>query len=138
MKVSKYQSAAEHWRRYIESQWPAWRTGLVKLFPEEWFEKTNTNGSAGMCDLTTVWLHSLIGGSIKFGFIVPGRKSHVWLEHAGLIIDLTADQFGFQPVVVTPKYEGIGDNYIEFQEEDSENVISFNREFLRLIESPTL
>lgn len=110
----------------------------MNFFPEEWFEKTNAKGSVGMCDLTTVWLHSVIGGSIKFGFIVPGIKPHVWLEHGGLIIDLTADQFGFQPVVVTPRYEGIGDKYIEFQEEDSDYVIDFNRNFLRLVEAQTL
>ena len=32
---------------------------------------------------------------------VAGWVSHAWVEAAGLVIDITADQFGYAPVVVT-------------------------------------
>lgn len=135
MKPAKYLAAAERWRTYIERRWPTWRSAIEKIFPSEWMDPATTP-SAGMCDLTTVWLQSIIGGELKGGFIHPTTTPHAWLEHSGLIIDLTADQFGFDPVIVTPRFEGFGDKYIEMPGDPAlDACISFNREFLRLMES---
>lgn len=41
------------------------------------------------------------------------RGGHAWLEHDGLIIDITGDQFGWPPVIVTrasARHEGAEDN----------------------------
>ena len=39
---------------------------------------------------------------------------HAWLEWRGLTIDVTGDQFGWQPVIVTrtPKYHGLGMDHV--------------------------
>ena len=40
------------------------------------------------------------------------KGSHAWLEWQGLTIDITGDQFGWDPVIVTrtPKFHGRGDD----------------------------
>jgi hypothetical protein len=44
------------------------------------------------------------GGPIAtYGILTAdGWASHAWVEAAGFVIDITADQFGHDPVVVTP------------------------------------
>lgn len=54
-------------------------------------------------DYVSQWAHEDIGG---------WTASHAWLEWEGLTLDITGDQFGWEPVIVTtdPTYHGRGDN----------------------------
>jgi len=111
---------ATHLRRFMEPVWDDW------LAAEPW--RRGPTPSAGACGRTSlfvrdalrregydaVWSNgvprlsetSQIG---DFGFLVHGRwESHAWVTCQGWIVDITADQFGAPPVIVTaatdPRY----------------------------------
>lgn len=89
-----------------------WLRGVRSALESLWTERR----SAGQCIRTAALLHDQLGGTIRggwphengvilnSGFRAPGGAwhFHYWLERGGLIIDLTADQFGGLPVTVTP------------------------------------
>ena len=57
------------------------------------------NPSSGHCMLSAMIIQDLYGGCIRGG--VVRKVPHYWNEIDGVQIDLTADQFGYQPIRVS-------------------------------------
>jgi len=109
-------------RSFIEPYWRAWKAESGK--PQGPFE----TDSAGMCGFTSCFvaaaLNREIGGDWRLAGGRPGsegpyggvtcsagrQNGHFWAQSEdGLIVDITADQFGLPTVVVTtagdPRYQ---------------------------------
>jgi len=72
------------------------RTGHMEAFPR---------GACGDCSLI-IGTYLLKNGFQNVEYVVgvdDGEQSHAWLECDGVIVDITADQFGagIQPIIVT-------------------------------------
>jgi hypothetical protein len=86
--------AAKAFRKAFEATALPLRTLTFESFP------------AGACgdtsDLLGIYLSETLGISPMYFWGTDGEQSHAWLQHDGLIIDITADQFaGNQSIIVT-------------------------------------
>lgn len=101
-------------RRFMEPVWDDW------LAAEPW--RRGATPSAGACGRTSLfvrdvlrrqgyeaeWSNGVPGRSEEwpigdFGFFAQGRwEAHAWVTCQGWIVDITADQFGAEPVIVVP------------------------------------
>jgi len=93
-------------RRFLESIWPEWHAERGQPLP--------AIASAGTCGRSATFLHRVLAESgqaaeIRHGwFLAPrfsapgGPARHAWVEAGGLILDLTADQFGAPPILACP------------------------------------
>jgi hypothetical protein len=64
------------------------------------------HGSCGdATDMLGMFLSDAIGVNADYVSGWHNRQSHAWLMHSGLFIDITADQFGKKPVIVTANSE---------------------------------
>nr|MBW0149644.1 lasso peptide biosynthesis protein [Phenylobacterium sp.] len=101
-------------RRFMEPVWDDW------LAAEPW--RRGATPSAGACGRTSLFVRDVLraqGHDAQwsngvprraatspigdFGFLAHGRwESHAWVTCQGWIVDITADQFGAPPVIVTP------------------------------------
>ena len=76
-----------------------WKSVTIDRFPR---------GACGHCsELLARYLKDSLGiettyASGHVGHVVDG-ETHAWLEHAGLFIDISADQFGLPEVIVEPR-----------------------------------
>ncbi len=73
------------------------------------------------------------------------RKCHLWLEHRGVIFDITADQFGksYRPVIVTrrsrwheawkPRHEPITEEFLSFWREFDPDVNAIYRAYRAIL-----
>ncbi|MDX1779959.1 MAG: hypothetical protein R3256_01445 [Thalassovita sp.] len=101
-------------RRFLEPRWAAWhrREGSPVL-------ATPSQGTCGRSSLFLCRVLLLNGYSAEFAAGDPtegrkgfrtssGWKGHAWVQNRRLILDVTADQFGQPPVVITqaddPRY----------------------------------
>ena len=107
-------STAKRLRRFMEPVWDDWRAA------EPWHH--GATPSAGACGRTSLFVRDVLrrqGHDAQwsngvprrselapigdFGFYVGGRwESHAWVTCQDWIVDITADQFGAPPVIVTP------------------------------------
>ncbi len=98
----------------MEPMWDAW------LAAEPW--RCGVTPSAGACGRTSLFVRDVLrrqGHESQWsngvprrsetspigdlGFLARGRwESHAWVTCQGWIVDITADQFGAEPVIVTP------------------------------------
>ncbi len=94
-------------RHFLEPRWTAWlrQQGCPKM----------VTPSQGTCGRSSLFLSRVLqdnGYPAEFaaghpaegrkGFLTSeGWKGHAWVESGGLILDVTADQFGLPPVVIT-------------------------------------
>ena len=105
---------AQDVRAFLEPQWRMWHlhAGQPELVTE----------SQGTCGRSSLFLRDVLrneGYAAEFAAVCPtegnkgfrspwGWKGHAWVESCGLILDVTADQFGARPVLVTgqddPRY----------------------------------
>lgn len=108
-------------RSFIEPFWRAWKAESER--PQGPFE----TDSAGMCGFTSCFVAMALNKALGGGWTMAGgrpraafpeggvrcasgrQNGHFWAEsESGLIVDLTADQFGLPTVVVTtasdPRY----------------------------------
>ncbi len=115
-------------RAFITPVWREWHAAWGDEQPS--IASQNTCGRTSLF-LVTVLRHEAIDAQWKtgvprpapegpelgpYGVLVNGRwESHAWVEAAGWIIDITADQFGAPPVIITP----IGDNRYRPGDEDT-------------------
>ena len=88
----------------------AYRAALESVDPRCWFDATITDFPRGACghasEMLGRYLRSTLG--IEPEYVLRDFYSsdgewlggHAWLEWNGLIIDITGDQFGWEPVVV--------------------------------------
>lgn len=103
--------AATRSRAFLEDIWPAWHAerGTVPTIPSAW-----------TCSRSSLFLQRVLyedysiasnwvtgcpqdeeGHPVAAGFLTEdGWQGHSWLEVPGLIIDITADQFGLAPVII--------------------------------------
>jgi hypothetical protein len=102
----------------IERAARAFRAAIDAAGPEPW-ESRGQTFPRGACGLTSEllgrYLIDELGIVAKYvcedaGDIGGWQGSHAWLEFKGLTIDITGDQFGWEPVIVTraPEYHGRG------------------------------
>ena len=95
-------------RRFLEPRWDEWhrKEGSPVL-------ATPSQGTCGRSSLFLCRVLLLNGYKAEFaagdptegrkGFHAPGGwKGHAWVQSSRLILDVTADQFGMPPVVITP------------------------------------
>jgi hypothetical protein len=97
-------------RAFLEPAWRRWQPGVEPA-------STNTCGRSSLFlqrvladhGCVAVWANGVPrlneGGPDlgPFGFFTGLRwESHAWVECDGFIVDVTADQFGAPPVIVTP------------------------------------
>lgn len=107
-------ATATRLRRFMEPVWDDW------LAAEPW--RRGATPSAGACGRTSLFVRDVLrrrgydaqwsNGVPRraetppigdFGFLAHGRwESHAWVTCQGWIVDITADQFGAPPVIVTP------------------------------------
>jgi hypothetical protein len=102
-------------RRFLEPAWLQWHEawGEMPAVPSRW---TDTRSSAFLkkvlqddFGLDATWRsgtpHLLPDGpdDFPYGFqTAQGWEAHAWVETTGLIVDVTLDQHGGEPVTVTP------------------------------------
>lgn len=117
--LSEIGDVAGSLRPFLEDCWRAWKVSIGN--PADAFERL----SAGMCGFTSSFmagvLNDMVGGewTLAGGRPLSGggvrsacgaQAGHFWTVSAdGVIVDLTADQFGLPTVVVTterdPRYQ---------------------------------
>ena len=104
---------AKRLRRFMEPVWDDW------LAAEPW--RRGSTPSAGSCGRTSLFVRDVLrwqghdahwsNGIPRlaetspigdFGFFAGRWESHAWVTCQGWIVDITADQFGAGPVIVTP------------------------------------
>lgn len=76
-----------------------WRNATIEAFPR---------GACGHCaELLARYLKEKLGidatyasGNVRH---LVNAETHAWLEYGGLFIDISADQFGLEPVFVEPQ-----------------------------------
>ncbi|MBU8539071.1 lasso peptide biosynthesis protein [Falsiroseomonas tokyonensis] len=89
-------------RRFLETVWPEWHAERGRPLPA--IPSTGTCGRSA-CFLQRVLAEAGQEARIRHGwFLAPGRPParHAWVESTGLILDLTADQFGAPPLLGCP------------------------------------
>ncbi len=99
-------------RAYLEPVWDGWRGGAGAGVLS-----ANTCGRSSLFLRDALrleghaaeWSNGVPGAEGQFGFLgLGGWASHAWVVSGGLIVDVTADQFGAVPVIVTsiddPRY----------------------------------
>lgn len=93
---ARIEQLARALRQWIEQQD---RSTLPELF---------ANFPTGACEITSRLLALWLAENNEHGFEhhqhdIGGAKEHVCLIRDGLVVDITADQFGLDPVIVTRK-----------------------------------
>lgn len=59
------------------------------------------HGSCGdVADMLGMYLNETLALNTEYVAGWHASRSHAWLEHAGIVIDITSDQFGNEPVLV--------------------------------------
>ncbi|MGO4683474.1 hypothetical protein [Hyphomicrobium sp. 2TAF46] len=104
-------------RDFLEPVWLEWHRAWAPGVPDPAIPSTHTCGRTslflqeilGLEGLHAEWASGVprlaeMGPEIgPYGFFAGGRwEGHAWVECAGWIVDITADQFGADPVIVTP------------------------------------
>lgn len=109
MKQARLFDIASAARSYLEPIWLVWqrdRGNTSVAIPS-----TNTCGRSSLFlrdvlrerRLNAEWLSGAPGSENQLGYQSEGKwHGHAWVRCDGLIIDITADQFGGAPVIVTP------------------------------------
>ncbi|RDL50109.1 hypothetical protein BLJAPNOD_01226 [Ensifer sp. M14] len=96
----EWHSARNGGARVTSSQWRCGRTSLflARVLTVEGFDASWQSGTPRL---------SPKGPELgDFGFLSDtGWQSHAWVECGNLIVDITADQFGTPPVVVTGRHD---------------------------------
>jgi len=106
-------ATATRLRRFMEPVWDDW------IAAEPW--RRGSTPSAGSCGRTSLFVRDVLrrqgydtlwsNGVPRlaetspvgdFGFFAGRWESHAWVTCQGWIVDITADQFGAKPVIVTP------------------------------------
>ena len=105
-------------RPFLELRWQEKHLTWAEDLPKVW--------SAYMCRYTSIFLQHVLASDRHISTIIVGGRpirdlhgtprgkygfidrhncwyDHCWLETKHLIIDLTADQFGDLPIIITPK-----------------------------------
>lgn len=89
-----------------------WVRSAISALDRSPLPVTWANFPHGSCDAATYVLAHFIQERLGIvstraaGWLPHGRsKSHAWLEVDGLIVDITADQFGLPPVIVAAASE---------------------------------
>lgn len=117
-RLSEIGDLAGFLRSFVEPFWKAWKAESGK--PQGPFE----TDSAGMCGFTSCFVAMVLEREVGGGWALAGgrplpanlsggvtctsgrQNGHFWAESEdGLIVDLTADQFGLPTVVVTTAYD---------------------------------
>lgn len=87
-------------RRFLEGVWPDWHRQRGQVVPAV--------ASAGTCGRSSVFLARVLAEAghaalpIQGWFLAEAPARHGWVRAEGLILDITADQFGAPPVLVCP------------------------------------
>ncbi|NKE46451.1 hypothetical protein HB662_16835 [Roseomonas frigidaquae] len=88
-------------RRFLETLWPEWHAERGRPRP--------AIPSTGTCGRSATFLQRVLAevgreAEVRHGwFLAPaGPARHAWVESGGLILDLTADQFGAPPILACP------------------------------------
>jgi hypothetical protein len=101
-------------RAFLEPVWPKWHQARGMAVPD--IPSSNTCGRSSLflthvlhdLRLPSEWANGIPrdeeGANLgPYGFFSGSRwESHSWAECEGYVIDVTADQFGGPPVIVTP------------------------------------
>ncbi|EKY4113684.1 TPA: hypothetical protein ACGW3M_000976 [Pseudomonas aeruginosa] len=87
------------------------RSALEALATQGMLHNDFSDFPSGCCGCSSIALgvhiNDKLGLSVEYVNAMRGHQSHGWLEHDGILIDITADQFGDRP----PVYVGPRDDW---------------------------